>query len=321
MDTTSSTLNEKIIEHFTNPRNIGEIEAPDGFAVVGDPRCGDYIKIWIRVKDETIIDFKYKVFGCWGAISTTSVVSELAIGKSLKEASRITDDDVIHELGGIPENKQHCSLLGIQGLRAAIAKFLVKDNHERYFARIELYRSRGYDIPMMRDKMTEYLNGLSHDTKNIDVGTGKGHLALAIAKSEKKCTSVDISSEEIYFARLNAIHYHVDDLIDFQQQDARQLKFESNSFDAILSAALIHHLIHPEIVLNEMLRVCKPDGRIIISDLNEKGQQIVAQVHKDDDKEHIIIGWSIKEVQQWFENKGRNVTLYHEKCEDIIVIK
>lgn len=321
MQTTSVDFNQKIIEHFTNPRNIGEIENADGFAVIGDPRCGDYIKVWIRIKDEIIIDFKYKVFGCWGAISTTSVVSELAIGKSLKNASQLTDDDVIKELGGMPANKQHCSLLGIQGLRTAIAQFLIKENHKKYTARIELYHSQGYDIPNLRDKMATYLSKLAPDAKILDVGTGKGHLALAIAKSGRKCTSVDISSEEIYQARLNAIHYKLDERIDFQQQDGRQLKFESNSFDAVLSAALMHHLIHPELVLTEMVRVCKSNGYLIISDLNENGQKIVDQVHQSEGRKHVMIGWQIPQIRQWFENQGYHFSTIHENAETILIIK
>ena len=93
---------------------------------------------------------------------------------------------------------------------------------KKYFARIELYRSKGYDIPVLRKKIVHHLAALSQNAKILDVGTGYGHLALAIAKAGKKCTSIDISSEEIHVARLNAIHYQIDDLIVFQQQDARQ---------------------------------------------------------------------------------------------------
>ncbi len=320
METVTSELNEKILDHFNNPRNVGEIENADGYAKVGDPRCGDFIKIWIKIKDERITDFKYKVFGCWGAISTTSVTSELAIGKSLKQAIKLTDDDVIKKLEGIPENKQHCSLLGIQGLRTAIADFLVKENHKKYAARIELYRSFGYDIPKLREKMVQQLNGLPEGASIMDVGAGKGHLSLTITKSGKRCTAVDNSSEEIYLARLNAIHFARDDLIDFKKQDARQLKFESDSFDAILSAAFFHHAIHPELVLNEMQRVCKSNGRIIISDLNEKGQQILSRILQKEGKEHVMVGWSLKKITKWFENKNFEVKLIHENCEDIIII-
>jgi nitrogen fixation protein NifU and related proteins len=320
MKTVSTNFNEKILDHFTNPRNIGEIKNADGYAKVGDPSCGDFIKVWISIKDEKITDFKYKVFGCWGAISTTSVASELAIGKSLKEATRLTDDDVIKALGGLPENKQHCSLLGIQGLRTAISDFLVKEDHKKYIDRIELYRSHGYDIPKLREKMVLHLNGLPEDASILDVGAGKGHLSLAITRTGKRCTAVDNSSEEIYYARLNAIYYALDDLIDFQKQDAGQLKFESDSFDAILSAAFFHHSVHPELVLNEMLRVCRSHGRILISDLNENGQQILNLAKKKEGKEHVMVGWSLKKIKEWFENKKFEVKLLHENCEDILIV-
>jgi len=321
METQTTEYNQKVIEHFLNPRNIGEIPNADGYAKIGDPTCGDYIEVWILVHNDTIIDFKYKVFGCWGAISTTSVVSELAIGKSLKEAIRLTDDDVVQELGGIPAEKQHCSLLGIQGLRTAIADFLIKDNHQKYSWRVQLYRDQGYDIPLIRQKIAEQIADLPPNALIADVGDGKGHLAIAIAQSGKKCTALDLSSDEIYLAKLNAIYFKVDELIDFQIQDARQLKFNSNYFDAVLSCALMHHLIHPELVLTEMLRVCKPEGRIIISDLNEKGKAAVAQVHQQEGREHIITGWDMEKVEQWFIKKGNTVSAFDEGGERILIIQ
>jgi len=320
MEQAASDINQKILDHFLNPRNIGEIENADGYAKIGDPTCGDFIKVWIRIENETIIDFKYKVFGCWGAISTTSVVSELAIGKSIKEATKITDDDVISVLGGIPENKQHCSLLGVQGLRAAIADYLLKENHRKYVARLEQYRSKGYDISAIREKMAHLLSDLSNGAKILDLGCGKGHLALAIARSGRNCTAIDISDDEIYYARLNAIFCDVIDRIDLQLQDARQLKFESQSYDAVVSATLFHHLIHPQLVLNEMLRVCKSPGKIIISDLNEKGQQAIAAVHREEGREHMMCGWSIEEIKSWFVNKGFHPTVIEEDGETIISV-
>ena len=271
------------------------------------------------MKNDILIDFKYKVFGCWGAISTTSVVSELAIGKSLKQASKLSDDDVINELGGIPDDKQHC-LLGIQGLRVAIVEYLIKDNHKKYTNQIELYRSRGYDIPKLRGKIVEHFNGLILDANILDVGTGKGHLALAIAKSGWKCTSIDISPEELHLARLNAFYFKVDEMIDFKQQDACRLNFETGSFDVVLSAGLIHHLTKPELVLKEMLRVCKSGKRIIISDLNDKGKLIIDQVQKEDGKKHKVIGWPLAKVQQWFEGKNCKIKYYKNDCEDTIIV-
>jgi len=112
--------NDKVLEHFYSPRNIGKIENPDGSAIIGDPNCGDFITVNIKVEGDEIIDFKYKVFGCAAAIATTSVVSEMVKGKRISDASKYTDDDVVAFLGGLPEGKQHCSLLGIMGLHAAL---------------------------------------------------------------------------------------------------------------------------------------------------------------------------------------------------------
>jgi len=121
--------NDLVIEHFTNPRNVGELENPDGEAVVGDPSCGDQMKVSIRVDNNRIVDIRFKCYGCPGAISTSSMMTELAKGKTAEEALTITDDDVVISLGGIPERKKHCSLLGVIGLQEAI-----KDYHKRLSA-------------------------------------------------------------------------------------------------------------------------------------------------------------------------------------------
>ena len=112
--------NELVIDHFSNPRNVGEMPDADGHALVGDPSCGDQMKLWITVKEGRISDIKFKSFGCPGAIATSSMATVLTLGKTLAEAKLLTDDDVILALGGIPENKRHCSLMGVNALLAAI---------------------------------------------------------------------------------------------------------------------------------------------------------------------------------------------------------
>ena len=114
---------DKVIDHFSNPRNVGEMEDADGYALVGDPSCGDQMKLWIKVTDGRISDIKFKSFGCPGAIATSSMATVLAEGKTISEAKQLTDDDVILALGGIPENKRHCSLMGINALLAAIKDY------------------------------------------------------------------------------------------------------------------------------------------------------------------------------------------------------
>jgi nitrogen fixation NifU-like protein len=122
--------NETLIDHFMHPRNTGEIENPDAMAVVGDPTCGDFIRVYLKVEDGKISAFKFLTQGCPGAISTSSIATELAIGKTLEEAMELTDNDVIEAAGGIPARKAHCSLLAIRGLHQAIAHYREKQSEE-----------------------------------------------------------------------------------------------------------------------------------------------------------------------------------------------
>ena len=113
-----------VLEHFFNPRNVGEIENPDGVGVVGDPECGDHFKVWIRVKGNLLAEVKYKVFGCPTAIATCSMMSELATGKTVEEAYALDDLDIMNALGGLPEAKQHCSNHAAAALHEAINDFV-----------------------------------------------------------------------------------------------------------------------------------------------------------------------------------------------------
>ena len=118
--------NETMIDHFMHPRNVGEIENPDAMAVVGDPTCGDFIRVSLKVEAGRISDFKFLTQGCPGAISTSSIATELAIGKTLEEALKLTDNDVIQAANGIPARKAHCSLLAIRALHQAITQYREK---------------------------------------------------------------------------------------------------------------------------------------------------------------------------------------------------
>ncbi len=117
---------EKVMEHFRNPRNMGEIPDADGVGTVGNPVCGDLMTIYIKVKDNKIADIKFKTFGCGAAIATSSMITELAKGKTLEEALKITRGNVAESLGGLPPIKMHCSNLAADGLHAAIEDYLKK---------------------------------------------------------------------------------------------------------------------------------------------------------------------------------------------------
>lgn len=114
---------EKVMDHFTNPRNVGEIENADGVGEEGNPVCGDMMTFYIKVKDNKLEDVKFKTFGCGAAIAVSSMVSELAKGQTLEDAMKITPEQVAKELEGLPKNKFHCSNLGAQALQKAIEDY------------------------------------------------------------------------------------------------------------------------------------------------------------------------------------------------------
>lgn len=114
---------QKVMEHFKNPRNMGEIPDADGVGTVGNPVCGDMMTIYIKVKDNRLADIKFKTFGCGAAIATSSMITELAKGKTLEEALKITRGDVAYALEGLPPVKMHCSNLAADALHAAIEDY------------------------------------------------------------------------------------------------------------------------------------------------------------------------------------------------------
>jgi len=119
---------ETVMEHFSNPRNAGVIDNADGVGEAGNPVCGDMMTFYIKVKDDTLVDVKFQTFGCVAAIAVSSIVSEMAKGKKLDEAQRITRQVVAEALGGLPQNKMHCSNLGAEALSLAIKNYQDKQH-------------------------------------------------------------------------------------------------------------------------------------------------------------------------------------------------
>ena len=117
---------EKVMELFMNPKNAGRMEDPDGVGEVGNPRCGDIMKIYIKVKDDRIVDISFETFGCASAIASSSMVTEMVKGLTLDEALAISNKDVVNALGGLPPQKIHCSLLAEEGIQAAIKDYRAK---------------------------------------------------------------------------------------------------------------------------------------------------------------------------------------------------
>jgi nitrogen fixation NifU-like protein len=122
---------DKVMDHFRNPRNMGEIPDADGVGTVGNPVCGDMMNIYIKVKDDRIVDIKFKTFGCGAAIATSSMITELAKGKTLEDAMKLTRGDVADSLDGLPTIKMHCSNLAADGLHEAIKDYRQKREAEK----------------------------------------------------------------------------------------------------------------------------------------------------------------------------------------------
>ena len=114
---------EKVMDHFANPRNVGELENPDGVGEVGNAKCGDIMRIYLDIKGNVIKDVKFKTFGCGAAVATSSMVTEMVKGKTIDEAMVISNAAVAEALGGLPETKMHCSNLAADALHAAIENY------------------------------------------------------------------------------------------------------------------------------------------------------------------------------------------------------
>jgi len=126
-----SLYSERVMEHFRHPRNVGEIKNPDGIGHVGNPICGDIMELYIKVKNNKIIDAKFKTFGCGAAIATSSMITGMVKGKTIEEALKISNKAVVEALDGLPPVKMHCSVLAKDALKSAIDDYLAKKGREK----------------------------------------------------------------------------------------------------------------------------------------------------------------------------------------------
>jgi nitrogen fixation NifU-like protein len=177
---------EKVMEHFQNPRNVGVLKDADGVGQVGNPVCGDMMSFYIKVKDNRIEDVKFQTFGCGAAIAVSSMVSEMAMGKTLEEVLKITNKSVAEELGGLPKNKLHCSNLGADALHKAVENY-----QERQKAEVEKKEAAVKSV----DKEKCYcpycegpLEGLEDSCKQCEIELEEcPECGESVKKGEEKC--------------------------------------------------------------------------------------------------------------------------------------
>lgn len=122
----ATVYSELVMDHFANPRNVGELDDANGIGEIGNPKCGDIMKMYIRVENGIIADVKFKTFGCGSAIATSSIATEMIKGKRIEEALQLTNKAVVEALGGLPAHKIHCSVLAEQAIKAAIADYYTR---------------------------------------------------------------------------------------------------------------------------------------------------------------------------------------------------
>ncbi len=193
----------------------------------------------------------------------------------------------------------------------------VIENYERYLERAVLYRKFGYDIEKERIFIIEKAKPLCGSI--LEVGTGKGHLTVALAKKGYHFVSVDISNEEQEFARLNIKYLGLEKQVDFVIQNAEQLNFENGCFDAIFSVNLIHHLKNPFKVVDSLIRVASLKCKIVLSDFSKKGLRVIDKIHSSEGRKHKAEQVSLIDVSRYLVNKKFKIEECRSEFQEIVI--
>ena len=193
----------------------------------------------------------------------------------------------------------------------------VLENQQKYQQRLELYRSFGYDIEKERDFIIDKVEPIYGDL--LDVGTGKGHFAIALAKRGYSLTSVDVSEQEQEIARLNVKYLGLEKKIDFRLENAQALSFKDGSFDVILSVNMIHHLTNPFEVINELVRVISFEGKLILSDFTKEGLELIEKVHASGGRKHGFTKANLGDIDKYLLGKGFRTEMIRDKFQEILI--
>ncbi len=191
------------------------------------------------------------------------------------------------------------------------------ENHKAYLERNKLYKSFGYDIDKERDFILEEAMPLSGNI--LEAGTGKGHFALALAKRGYSFVTFDIAEEEQRFAKLNLAYYGLEKQVDFRIENGERTSFAGASFDAVFSVNVLHHLADPYRVVDEMIRVIAPGGKLVISDFSRKGFGAMDKIHALEGKTHEAGKVSLPDVERYLAKKGFSVKKAKSAYQHVIV--
>ena len=191
------------------------------------------------------------------------------------------------------------------------------ENYKMYLERTELYKKFGYDIEAERKFLLDKSEPLYGDI--LEVGTGKGYLAVILAKEGHNFISLDISEEEQKFAWLHLKHLGLEEKVDFKIGNAENLIFADKSFEIVISSHLIHHLDNTFKVINEFIRVLSYEGKIILSDFSREGLEIVNKVHQCEGRSHQASPVGLKDIEKHLLGKGFSVENYNNKFQEVLI--
>jgi ubiquinone/menaquinone biosynthesis C-methylase UbiE len=193
----------------------------------------------------------------------------------------------------------------------------VAENHKKYLKHKALYKRFGYDIDQERDFIVN--KSLPISGKILEVGTGKGHFSLALARHGYSFVSIDASKDEQRFARLNLRYFGFEHCADFCIEDACCLKFNDKSYDSIFCINMLHHLVNPHDAIDEFIRILAPNGKIVLSDFTQEGFELVDRVHASENRVHEIISSMLNETGEYLNQKGFETTTSSSKIQAVIV--
>jgi len=193
----------------------------------------------------------------------------------------------------------------------------VLENHKRYLERINFYRSNGYDLEKERDFILDKSLPISGEI--LEIGTGKGHFALALAKRGYSFISIDISNQEQEIAILNMKYFGLEKQAIFKIEDAGHLSFPSQNFGTIFSINVFHHLEKPLAVLDEIIRLLRPAGKAVLSDFNARGLEIINICHTHEGRKHDYFKHRLDEAKNYFISKGFKVDDFQGEVQRLII--
>jgi len=192
-------------------------------------------------------------------------------------------------------------------------------NHKRYLERVDFYRSFGYDLEKERDFILD--KSLPISGKILEIGTGKGHFALSLAKRGYSFISIDISKEEQQIAWLNLRYFGLEKQAELRVEDAQHLSFPEQSFDVIFSINVFHHLNNPTAVLDEITRLLRPAGKVVLSDFNARGLEIINMCHTHEGRVHDHSKHRLDEAGEYFTGKSFVVKKFQSQAQELIIAR